>query len=90
MGVSSTENQVFPICPWCGSELDPAEFELDIEEATSEDYHLSVEVLCPECNEAIEITASLVYSTYKSDKEIDELIDDEFYMDDDLDLSYRE
>lgn len=90
MGRLNTENQVFPICPWCGSELDPVEFELDIGEAASEDYHLSIEVLCSECNEPIEITASLVYSTYKSDKDIDELIDDERYDEEDIDYEYEE
>ena len=70
----NTENQVVPVCPWCGSELDAGELELDVSEATVEDYHLSTDILCPECNRPFEVTATFVYSTYKSDIEADELI----------------
>ena len=81
MGKIKTENRVFPVCPWCGAELDPEEFAIDEKEQDIEDGHWSIEVLCPECNEAIEIITRLTYSTYKSDKEIDELVDDDFYND---------
>jgi len=63
-----TDNQIYPVCPWCGEELDPTELGLDAEESISEDYRLSVDVICPACNRDIEITANLVYTTYKSEE----------------------
>ena len=73
MKENNTENQVYPICPWCGEELDPAELELDVEEATLDDCHLSVDVICPACSKPIEVTANFVYSTYKNEEELDGL-----------------
>ena len=69
----NTKNQVYPICPWCGEELDPSDLELDLESATLEEYHLSIDVICPSCNKYVEVTANFVYTTYKSE---DDIVDD--------------
>lgn len=64
-----TENQVYPVCPWCNAELDPADLDLELEELTPEDYHLSVNMRCLECDQEMEISVSFVYSTYKNEED---------------------
>ena len=58
----------FPICPWCEEEIDKDILQ-DIDDKDLlkiDDFDL---IRCPSCGENIEIKCSLVYCTYKADKE---------------------
>jgi len=63
-----TDNQIYPVCPWCGEELDHTELGLDAEESMSEYNRLSIDIICPSCNRDVEIVANFVYSTYKAEE----------------------
>jgi len=58
-----TENATFPICPWCGDEMDAGEFDY----SSSEDG--ADVVRCANCGKAVEVKVSFVYSTYQADED---------------------
>jgi endogenous inhibitor of DNA gyrase (YacG/DUF329 family) len=58
-----TENRPFPICPWCGEEMDIGDFDYSSSESASDT------VRCPDCGKAVEVKVSTVYSTYTADEE---------------------
>ena len=85
----NTENQIYPVCPWCGEEFDSADLDFDVEDVTLEGYHLSIDVICPSCNRSVEVTANLVYTTYKSEDNIEDIDSLEEMYDEDIDYDYE-
>lgn len=92
MGRILTENQLYPICPYCASELIPEDIFPDIKNIIlNEEFLIKVKVVCPECNEKIRVIANITYSSYKNKKKTndEDKYDDYGEYDDQL-MQYEE
>jgi hypothetical protein len=76
-----TDNQPYPVCPWCGEEIDPLEIEMGFTELMRDEKHPTINLRCPHCQQQLEITANFVYSTYKSDEYMEEEITEDLTND---------